>query len=193
MKPSLSILIPSLKEREKSFDILMKELLLQKSHSESLGYLEILTSIDNGEITVGKKRQRLLEEATTDYVVFIDDDDIVPSYYISKILETLKEAKGIDTIGINGHITTNGSNSKKWFISKDHDYFELADVYYRPTNHISPIKREIALEIGYKDLNCGEDYDYCMRLKDSGLLKSERLINEPIYHYRFNTKETRTQ
>lgn len=75
-------------------------------------------------------------------------------------------------------------------ISKDLPYITITDgagnnEYARFNNHLSPIKKSIALQIGFKDLKFAEDYDYALRLKNSGLIKSEYFINHDMYHYRY--------
>jgi hypothetical protein len=46
---------------------------------------------------------------------------------------------------------------------------------------LNPIKRKIALSVGFLDISVGEDYDYSLRLKP--LLKTEVYIKTPIYFY----------
>ena len=156
----------------------LKAYLVQQSN----GYdVEILTH--DGKGAIGAKRQRLLEQSTGDYVAFIDDDDDINPQYIKLIFDNL----GSDVIGFEGEITTNGRNKKRFTISKEHPYEEKNGVYYRYNNHLSPIRRSIAIQIGYKDMNFGEDFDYAMRLKESGLIKTEKYIYSPMYFYRYRT------
>lgn len=159
--------------------------LLTQLKKQSEGYeVEILT--DAGTGTIGTKRQRLLEQATGRYVCFIDDDDEVNPQYVKLIMDNL----GADVIGFEGQMTTNRRNPKRFTISMRHNYEEKANVYYRYNNHLSPIRREIALQIGYKDLQHGEDYDYATRLKESGLIKTEKYIYSPMYFYNYITKKS---
>lgn len=151
---------------------------------QSTGFdVEILTDDKPGSI--GAKRQRLLELSTGDYVAFIDDDDDINPQYIKLIFERL--GPDCDVIGFEGEITTNGRNKKRFTISKEHPYEEKNGIYYRYNNHLSPIRRDIALAIGYKDMNFGEDFDYAMRLKESGLINTEKYIYTPMYFYRYRS------
>jgi hypothetical protein len=98
-----------------------------------------------------------------------------------------------DCIGLKGTMTTNGGKHETWEISKNLPYDQQRRLkglfhYRRFTNHLAPIKRSIALQIGYKSLKFGEDYDYAKRLHDSRLCKTEIKINKEIYHYDFWTK-----
>lgn len=174
----LSVLICTIPRRDQLLKNLKSSLVQQTN-----GYdVEILS--DNQGGTIGAKRQRLLEASTGDYVCFIDDDDDINPQYIKLIFALLGTC---DVIGFEGEITTNGRNKKRFTISKEHPYEEKNGIYYRYNNHLSPIRREIALMIGYKDISFGEDFDYAMRLKESGLIKTEAYIYTPMYFYRYNT------
>lgn len=139
--------------------------------------------IDNSmEYNIGVKRNNLLSQARGEYIVFIDDDDTISPDYISKILEATKTNP--DCIGISGVITFNGSNQKQWHISKDFSAWHERDhVYYRTPNHISPVRRELALQAGFPEIEHGEDYAYSMRLLS--LLKTEVKIEGNLYFYNY--------
>lgn len=139
--------------------------------------------IDNSmEYNIGTKRNKLLAMAAGKYVVYVDDDDEISPNYIALILEAIKS--GPDCIGINGKITTNGHNERKWFISKEYkNWHERDGIYFRTPNHISPVRRELALQTGFPEISFGEDAEYSRRLLP--LLKTEVIIDEPIYHYKF--------
>lgn len=173
----LSILICTIPARQTMLHTLKASLVQQQNGCD----VEILSDDQPG--TIGAKRQRLLEAATGDYVTFIDDDDDINPQYIKLIFDNM----GCDVIGFEGEITTNGRNKKRFTISKEHPYEERGGVYYRYNNHLSPIRREIALAIGYKDISFAEDFDYAMRLKESGLIKTEKYIYTPMYFYRYRT------
>lgn len=177
----LSILIATIPERRIMFDRLLYEIRQQviKANVE----IEILADPEGGSI--GAKRQRMIEKAQGEYVVFIDDDDRIDKDYLMLILNALKENP--DVVGFNGIMTTNGRMTKMFRISKDFNYEEKKGVYYRYNNHLSPVKRELALVTGYKDIGYGEDYDYATRLKP--LIKTEVYIDRYLYYYKYVTKK----
>ena len=72
-------------------------------------------------------------------------------------------------------------------------HFKKDGLQYRPLNHLNPVRINIAKKIGYPEKNFGEDSDYCDRLLESGLIKSEFNFNEVMYHYLFDPKTTETQ
>lgn len=178
----LSILICSLWKRAGDFARLLNVLDKQLTNE-----VEILTEIDNGEITTGAKRNKLLEKAKGEYVVSIDDDDLVSDTYIKDILEAAKEGK--DAIVFKGWVTTDGKNKRKFELSKDFGYLTLNGVYYRYPNHITPIKASIAKQFKFPDKVHGEDYDWATQIHNSGLIKTETKINKELYFYLYKTKK----
>ncbi len=121
MKPLLSILIRTIVGREEKFNALWWKLehqryLLIKLYGED--NVEMLFEKDNKEISVGAKAQKLIERASGMFVCFIDDDDDVPEYYISKILSAIKNNIDLDCIGFRieckGTAGKTASASNKW-------------------------------------------------------------------------------
>lgn len=134
---------------------------------------------------IGIKRNKLLALASGKYIVMVDADDLISTDYVKKILEACKS--DCDCIGISGVITTNGTGERQWHISKDFQmWFERLGVYYRTPNHISPVKRELALAAGFPEVSFAEDYEYSMRLLP--MLKTECKIPGILYYYRFEKK-----
>lgn len=179
MALKLSILIATMPSRKAKFLSLMARLGRQIDSR-----VEIISD-PSMEYNIGVKRNKLLERAQGEYVVFIDDDDKISSNYIRKILAAI--GNGSDCIGISGVITTNGRKQMQWHISKDYGSWHQKDrVYYRTPNHISPVKRELALQVRFPEVRFGEDYDYSMRLLP--LLQTETKVQGNIYHYDYNSK-----
>lgn len=176
----LSILICSINSRE----AMLQKLLQSIPNNDNV---EILTEVDNREITTGAKRNSLLKKASGEYIVFVDDDDIIYPHYLPEILKAIEQKP--DAVGFKGWITFDGKQRKEFRISKNYSYRQAGNVFFRPNNHISPVKREYALQIGFPDLTFGEDTDYATRLQRSGLVKTEVFINKFLYHYDYKTNK----
>lgn len=175
MNKKLSILTATLHGRSEIFKNLARVLRAQ-SNSD----VEMLANCDNGEKSIGQKRNELLESSKGEYVVFIDDDDMVSPFYVFGILQAIQSKP--DCCGLEGIITQRNIGPKKFVHSlKYNDWFEKDDVYYRCPNHLNPIKREIALDAKFPDKSWQEDKDFSERLK--GKLKTEVYISGPIYYY----------
>jgi glycosyltransferase involved in cell wall biosynthesis len=181
---TLSILICSLTSRNDKLNLLLAELRRQCVELNAID-VEVLVNADNKEKTTGKKRQELLESAQGKYIIFIDDDDWIEPCYISELLTAC--ASDADCFGMNGWITTNGINRIDWQLSKDH-YNHGTAFYYRKTNHITGVKRELALKAGFPDKSNAEDKWYSDRV--APLCKTEYKILPMMYHYRFIDHKT---
>jgi glycosyltransferase involved in cell wall biosynthesis len=175
MEKKLSILICGIKERESILMNLARILKLQGD-----GRIEILANIDNGESSIGKKRNELLESSKGEYVCFVDDDDNVSPFYIHNIIKALEGNPYC--VGIKGIIVQKNHKPKTFIHSiKYKDWYEENGIYYRCPNHLNPIKREIAKTVGFPNLSYHEDKDFSIRVKD--FLKIENFIDDPIYFY----------
>lgn len=182
MEIALSILIPTTSARKEIIKPLLAE--LERQMSKKPGQVELIIN-EHETDCVGKKRNDLLLAAKGDYVVFIDSDDKIAPTYILVILCAI-ECEAPDCIGINGHMTTNGKNPVKWYISKEYKTWHTKDgVYLRTPNHISPVKREIALKAMFPEISFGEDHAYSMRILP--FLQTESIISAPLYHYDYRT------
>jgi glycosyltransferase involved in cell wall biosynthesis len=187
----LSILIPTVPQRTNLFLELHSEINKQLELSNYFGLVEVISDdAPKGTKTTGQKRNDLLNAAQGEYVWFIDDDDMIMPNAIYNIITALEQKP--DALAINGIMTTNGRDKKEWYISKNLEYTadwsKGYEIYLRPTNHITPTKRDIARLIKFEDKSNFEDYAYCMELKKLGLIKTEVEIEEPVYHYRYSTE-----
>ena len=184
----LSILIRSLYNREAMLNSLLANLYTQIIKGNYYFSVEVLVNRDNKEITSGEKANELLRSAQGKYVVFIDDDDEVSENYIELIINAIEE--DADCIGTTGTYTIDGGRPTRWYLSKDHidrdDWQGGELVFLRRTNHISPVKRNLALCAMFPNKSNAEDKEYSERLRP--FLKTEAKITQPIYHYKYSTQ-----
>jgi hypothetical protein len=173
----LSILICSLKSREIKLQRLLETFTKQLTNE-----VEVLHYQDEGEITIGAKRNELLEMASGEYCAFVDDDDMVSDDYISKVLTAIESKP--DCTSLTGIIYFPNGASRMFDHSIQHDgWFTGPDGnFYRTPNHLNPIKTEIAKRFGFKDINNGEDYDFSQRIR-YGLHSEVRIPGEIYYYY----------
>lgn len=177
----LSILICTTPPRQDFLSRLMRVLAPQITDR-----VEILIDQDEN-ITIGEKRQRLLEKSVGKYVCFVDDDDLVSESYVYKILTACQ--RDVDCIGIRGEITTDGKNPKPFIHSiRNNKWEETKEAYLRTPNHLNPIRRTLAIETGYDiTKNFQEDLDFSNRIRDK--LKVECYISDTIYYYLFRSQK----
>lgn len=189
----LSILIATVIERAEQFSNLFNSLSYEINYYQLNDEVEIVSICDNKQMSIGSKRQQLLERASGEWIVFFDDDDIPAHNYCQLILNAITD--DIDCIGINGTMTTNGLNPQTWC----HKFGEVwrdgkkneEFTYYRPIIHFNPVLKSKALQAGFKDMRYGEDQDYSNRLNK--LLTKSNYISEPLFHYNYSNKQPHKQ
>ena len=176
----LSVLIATTVDRREMFGRLMEEFAMQATDE-----VQILFEEDDKKMSIGRKRQLLLERAEGDYIVYFDSDDFPYPNYLSEILTALDS--GPDCVGFLIHMTTNNKypqtcchslKFKRW--EKNRAGYD----YVRSPGHFNPIKRDIALRVGFKDMRFGEDHAYSIGV--TRLLRTEVFINKRLFHYRYS-------
>lgn len=185
----LSILICTIPERQPMFKELLNELTEQSKRCNSMVQI-CWDDSPKGTITIGAKRNKLLNLALGDYVCFADDDDSVAPDYIESILNAIE--KGTDCIGFKIKCYMDGKEENA-ASSMKYDWADNVDGfrYVRSIYHKTPVKRELALKAGFPDKSFSEDYEYSMRLKP--LLKSEIFIDKFLYIYRYTYENPKTK
>jgi glycosyltransferase involved in cell wall biosynthesis len=178
----LSILICTMPGREEFLSRLMK-ILEPQTDGKSV---EILTDGDGG--TIGEKRNRLISRASGAYCVFVDDDDLVSKRYVELVMPAIDG--GYDCCELRGMYYQDGNMIKPFIHSNIYStYHEDRAAYYRFPNHLNPMKTEIARQIGFPAKNFSEDTDFAIRLKNSGLIKTQYPCGEILYFYYFRTRK----
>lgn len=198
----LSILVPTLSERQKSCCNLIRQVKEQLTLSglpdvslrpfwmEDYDFhritfeegVEILFLTDEKQNNVGHKRNVLLDYAKGDYLAFVDDDDRIADKYFELLINGVKSNP--DCCSLNGIISFDGINPKKFIHSlKYNSWYEENNIYYRPPNHLNCIKSSIAKQFKFPEINSGEDKNWSMQIAESGLLKNEFEIEETLYFY----------
>lgn len=191
------ILIATVNERQHLFMMLIHELTKQINSAGLANDIILISKCDNKEMSIGKKRQLLLEEAkkeNCEYVNFFDDDDFPNYNYISDIYDVIKDSK-VDCVGILINMTTNGMRPqvcchslkyekiKSWGVGKNIDGYN----YVRNVTHFNPVKLEHALKVGFEDKRFGEDEPYAYKL--TALCSTEAFLPRPVMHYRYSTAQ----
>ena len=177
-----------LPKRANLYNTLITELKKQIKNCNAEDKIEIITETDNGENSVGKKRNSVIDKAKGEYVCFIDDDDMITDIYVSKTLKALETKP--DVVELVGFLP-------KYNLPFIHNlncggHFKKDGIQFRTPNHLNTIKTEIARQVRYPEISHGEDQDYSHRLWSSGLMKTESLIGDRMYIYQFNPATSET-
>lgn len=186
-RPLLTICIATIPDREEAFERLHAYLTEQ---CEGLDADIHTDDRPRGSMTIGAKRQFMNEAAEGKYVVHIDDDDWVPPDYVSQVCRALKEKPDVV-----GHYELVEGLSKApqlaMWTNKAPDWLEGSRArpygvsYVRTPFHKTPMRRDIALEVGIADMHDGEDHDFSRRLKKSRLIRTEAFVPRVLYYYRY--------
>jgi|APGre2960657404_1045060.scaffolds.fasta_scaffold32249_3 hypothetical protein len=151
--------------------------------------VRIITIKDNYEQTIGAKRNAAVDLVETEYMAFIDDDDVVSMNYVDSILAML-EARP-DAVGIKGQYSE-GNYAPVNFINTLGYAWEVKPrrikgkmTYLRPVNHLNPIKTEIARQYPYPEINHAEDMDYANRMAANNAISVCPLIDSILYFYQY--------
>lgn len=184
----LSILIPTLFEREEMFKELVEKTLAPQVKKFD-GEVEIVAYFNNGERPLAHIRQALVEEARGDYICFVDDDDELPDYYVEKILDAIKTEP--DYVGWRMQAYWDDVKLKPTYHSLKHKtWWENDRGYYRHVSHLNPIKRELALKEKFKAVkNKPEDQRWSAQMAKH--LKTEEYIEDIMYYYHSSTTDSK--
>ena len=191
----ISILIPTMASRRTLFHEVLREVRRQIEEVPEIR-VEVLWESDNGEMTLGAKRNVLVDKCQGKYHCFIDDDDVLALDYIKTFVPMIRSGVDYDCASFVGAHYYRGVFNKLFYHSLDHtEWAEFQDRYIRTVSPMNMIRTDIVREVRYADIRNTEDHEFSKRLMSSGLLKSEYKINpnHPIYHYVDGVKHDRIE
>ena len=196
----LDILICTLPARAERFAALAAKLQGQIDAADLGDCVSVLSECDDGKLSIGAKRNRLLDRASADYVCFVDDDDDVAPLggqevpYVRLMVDGIRRERGRrvgadtpvpDCVGIVGAVRRTDGTWKSFKHSMAFAVAETRDCYFRPPNHLNPVRLELIRSHGirFTDKSHGEDSDYSGMIRSLELLKSEQFVEECAYWY----------
>lgn len=172
----LSILIPAIPEIETKFRELLAEITKQVNDFSSLhwefirdhGEIEIITDKSKsfliGGLSIGAKRQSLIQKSNGKYFAFIDGDDCVAPNYVETIVRLCardKDAVSFRCLFKNDHYWTVIDMSLHHRHNEDASPHKIVK---RKLWHVCAIKRELAVSHAFSELNHNEDWDWMERV-----------------------------
>lgn len=169
----LSILIATVPEREEQFLKLLHRI------NKLIGSKDIQIVINNkprydkpGGISVGEKRQELIDAAIGKYIAFVDDDDDVTDNFIEEVYPLLD--KDVDVICPRVLAKIDGKD----FIIDQSIYNEIEQLNHfgltkRYPSILSVYLRDKALGAKFDSINNGEDFKWSKQLQLSNEIKVE--------------------
>ena len=188
-----SVLIATLDDRKKQFDMLHTHLMNQIGFNYLQKDVEILVFSDSREYPIGLKRNELINEANGLFTAFVDDDDWVSDDYITSIVGTINSNPDLDCIGIKGKLVSEAVGNKEFIHSLKYDgYYEDVNYYYRPPNHLNPVRKSLVQNYLFPISNYGEDFDWAMKLCKNKVFSNEVFIDKILYYYYYEPEKSAT-
>lgn len=178
----VTFLIPTIAGRETSLQNLMASIREKMSRLAPHLRYKIDLAFDNREMSVGLKRQNLIQAAEGKYSAFIDDDDEITDAYVEDLVQTIQGSYPVMRLRgrIDPYTFTHSLENK---LSGS---MARGDVFLRPPNHLNPMMTDIAKMIHFKDATRGEDLDWTIRLAKVGFLTHEYRSDDSRIHYIYN-------
>ena len=141
----LSICICSLHERAQ----LLARLLDCLAKQHRIDECQILINIDDGQQMIGIKRNCMVQDSFGEYIVHIDDDDLVHPSYIDLVLLAIETNPDVDAIAIRGRrVDTRERVEPVLFDYRLMDpttsNTDKLGVIWRSPGHLCPMRSDIA-------------------------------------------------
>lgn len=185
-----SILILTQAPRVRFLARLMDMLRPQLYGSKGAG-IEVNIKEFDQRYSLGYNRQIMIDEASGEYVNFIDDDDLVATTYVDRISPLLHKdallADGfsakVDYVGFQLQCYMDGVPFSRTYHSlKYRGWWNDEKGYYRDISHVNPMRRELALK-AWMSGGHGEDSRWATDLRKLGIVRTEHYVDDIMYHY----------
>jgi len=177
--------VPTIPSRSALFVRLMDRLLPQLDEHE--GRVTVLAWRNMGRPHLGPLRDAMLADAPGEYVSFIDDDDLVPDYYVAEVVKAL--AGRPDHVGFLLEYTSEQEGHPPGREIVDHSlrhgrwHRNCEGQLVRDFTHIDPIRRDLALHGQFARAKKGRAEDRMWVKQVRGWLRTEAYIDKIMYHY----------
>lgn len=185
--PLLDILVCCVPERAKLWDQLKRKLAQQIESCKASTNVQIIELPDDKKMSIGEKRNRLLDRSTAEYLCFVDDDDNVSPTYVRDILDAIGDCEP-DVVGLKGQVLLSDTEWCPFVHSVEyHDHSDVKQgngiIKVRPPNHLNAMRASIAKKYRFPSVNHGEDTEWSMKICHNGVLKSQVMVERPLYYY----------
>lgn len=186
---SLAILICHLPERSHLLRRLTHCLDRQIKNYPGLVYYRIN---DQGKgLPTGTKRNQMIEQSSSDYFCFADDDDMVSEDYVKELFMAIQS--GPDVVTFDGYYTEFGGNRRNFTIKLGERYYEDPKdkefYYHRFPNHLAVFKRSVVNSVKFQPIWQREDFNWADEVRGKKLLKTSVHIPKFLYWYDCRPKQ----
>lgn len=185
----LSILMATIPEYKKKFGRLHRELTRQIDYCSSihptLGNVEVIIDDSkkflDGGLSIGKKRESLVNRANGNYLCFLDYDETIAPNYVEELLRLCYEDSDICTFKVMVKMDNFWSVVDMSLSHSDNTQLNPDYIVKRPPWHVCPMRSEYAKRFEFPDLNNAEDFVWMKKVIE--LCRTENHSNKILYQY----------
>lgn len=189
MQPKWTILVATLGQRGDRLQRLMEQLLPQVDKHD--GAVTVSALWNNGERPLSHVRQALVDNAQSEYISFIDDDDMVPEDFVDTIVPLLD---GVDYVGWQMQTYVDGVALKPTFHSLRYDHWwDDSAGYYRDVSHLNPISTLLARQVDFRRTSPPEDVAWVDQIRPFVLTEHYVGDGKIMYYYQSSTGDSTWQ
>lgn len=192
----LSILMCTIPEREKEFVSLLRKFQYQWKRLEyqhpTLGFVEVVwdntESFLKGGISIGVKRNGLVNKARGKYLLFLDDDEDIAPNYLETLVRMCHQNKDVVTFR---DLTTTDFYWTVIDMSLKHTEDEQATpdrIVKRKPWLVCPVRSDYAKRFSFPDINYGEDAIWMNQVLT--LCETEIHTDQILRSYRHSSKHS---
>jgi hypothetical protein len=184
--PELSVLIPTITEREQEANALFRSLEGRvKGRS-----VEILMMRDNCLSGIGEARNKLLRAAGGKYITFLDDDDALCEGYFELVLDNIRHDR--DVITFDQWANVDGAEGRiNCRLGHELEPFRPGSVTKRPPWFWCAWRRELACAYAVPQVRAREDVLWLRHLWAEA--ETEAHIPQVLHRYNFSSATTTLQ
>lgn len=168
----LSILIPTIPERAVKFTELYNEVMAQKHELNSLhptlGDVEVLIDGSKkfleGGLSIGKKRESLVNRATGKYLLFLDDDENIAPNYLETLVRLCQHDVDVVTFRAFVRMRSYWGLVDMRLGNDVNEQMTPDNTVNRTAWHTCPVKSVYAKMFPFPDISDGEDFEWMQKV-----------------------------
>ncbi len=186
----LSILIPTLFSRIKNLTNLLEEINYQIQSKP----VQVLWLGDNKSMSIGEKRNHLLDNAKGEWICFVDDDDYILNGYVDALLKAIDEHPDKTVICFHGNQTTDGKPDLPFQYNMNYGRNHKKMIGDRRWKVMLPdhlcVWRKDKVVTRFPNKSLGEDHDWARNQAMTYAEEDQVLLTETLYHYDYDKNRT---
>lgn len=143
--------------------------------------IEFIMDHDNDWTSIGRKWQRMVQRARGEYIMRVDDDDVVHPQLLPLVWEHLDGENDCVTFNVAALPDKTGSSVCRINPAFDtlSEWEEDEAVQYRSWSHLCPTRRDLFVGVDFPNKSLGEDEHVMDQIRPK--LKTYHVIPQTLY------------